>query len=571
MKRKNPGTSYYDLTLSDKHKELIEKWDLKICDELYKKLLNDEANLDEIHKMLQLWRKINANNMLYSLGNRRHVKTVESRFTKHVDMPEGLSEALDRNKEIVYPLRLADKNLLKGIVDEIVIAPESDDDIRQNVLKHGYVTISHVWIDGKMDTKGPLCKNALVDLEAEYVWMDKLCINQINKKEVSLEVPRLKDYYKTSPLCLLAVSTSTKSIIDMDNSITQLWNFHEIIKIQEKSPTRLSTGMIFAYKEKMGMLIGQLARNNVLHHQWFTRIWTLPEMSVTQDLIVSNGDQYAYLTPLIVLIRIYGHAKSREMFIDEGIVECYDALRMTGGYERFTLSEAIESSVGRTSGAVQDKIYALMGMVEEIKGLDLDYEADIDEILSRSCRLAYEEGDVTWILNTHVTKGGFPVYGTRFLCPLQNDKMWLTHDYVEIVQNGINIHGSKHHIESWTHIHNVHEMDVVHRGGRLSHDVVMWSNLLVHVSNDIKELVKLAAWIGIASSTSFGVILVVVFCMSRPVSDLSVVIPLCVGSEISTSLVVGKDKDGKICKMHIGRSVIIGSGVSRRGQKVLVA
>jgi hypothetical protein len=59
------------------------------------------------------------------------------------------------------------------------------------------------------------------------------------------------------------------------------------------------------------------------------------------------------------------------------------------------------------------------------------------------------------------------------------------------------------------------------------------------VSSDIKELVGLTAWIRTAYSTSFG--LVVVFCMSRPASGLSVIIPLCVKTGIATVLIVGEN------------------------------
>jgi hypothetical protein len=89
------------------------------------------------------------------------------------------------------------------------------------------------------------------------------------------------------------------------------------------------------------------------------------------------------------------------------------------------------------------------------------------------------------------------------------------------------------------------------------------------VSSDIKELVGLTAWIRTAYSTSFG--LVVVFCMSRPASGLSVIIPLCVKTGIATVLIVGEnmEDENKIYKAHIGRSVIIGR-VSRREKDTLM-
>lgn len=548
--------------LSKEHIDLIYRWGLDVNNQTCRRLLDKTASENDKHKMLQLWRKINANNMLYSLGSRRHAKTVEYQFPSRVDMPVGISEALYECGMIIHPLRLANMNLLNSIVDEIAISPLSGDDVKHNVTQNGYVTISHVWADGKMDTKAPLCRNALVDLEARYIWMDKICIDQDEPDEVALEIPRLKDYYKVAPLCLLAVTASDRSIVEMDGSITQLWKFHEVIESQAKSTSKLSYSMISAYREKMDVLIGQLARNGVLHHQWFTRIWTLPEMSVTQDLVVSNGDEYAYMTPLIKLIGKYGHVKSREMFAEEGIVGCFDTLRMTGGYTQFTLSEAMESSVGRTCSVVEDKIHALMGMVPSISGLPIEYDVGINKTLSASCKLAYDRGDVSWILNTGTTDKGFPVYGTRFLCPLHNDGLWLNHEHVTVGDTGITILGSSHLVESWVHIH---EADSICGSGRLSHDIALWSSLLSHTSSDIRELVRLAGWMGTASSTSFGLILVVVFCMSKPTPGLSVVMPSCVKEGIVTTLIVHEGR-----KVHMGRSVVIGSGTRRRPESVLV-
>lgn len=547
--------------LSKEHKDLAQKWCLDVDDQLCSRLLDGDASSDDVHKALQLWRKINANNMLRCL-RKRSSKVVESRFQKHISMPAKLPEVLDRYNAIAYPSRLADMDLLAEIAGNVIVAPPVKDDIKPDILQHGYVTVSHVWVDGKMDVKAPLCESVLADLEAKYIWMDKICIDQDNADEVSAEVAGQSGYYRTAPLCLLAASVSSESIIEMDNDIARLWSFHEIIESQTESSSKLSYGMVSAYRERMDKLIGRLSRNGVLHHQWFTRVWTLPEMSVTQDLIVSNGEEYAYMTPLIELISKYGHVKSREMFADEGIAECFHTLRIAGGHEKFTLSEAIESCSGRACTIEEDKIYALTGMVPDIVTMPVKYGIGLEKALSLACRLAYANGDVSWMLNTTATNKGFPTFGTRFLCPLTNDKLWLDRKHVKIYDSGITVSGSVHAIESWT---NIHEMGTICRNGRLSSDVALWSNLLVHASSDIKELMKLTGWIGTASQTTFGLVLVVVFHSSKPMSGLSVVIPSCVKNGIVTVLVMDNGK-----KVHIGRSVIVGSGIVRHTEDVSV-
>lgn len=119
-----------------------------------------------------------------------------------------------------------------------------------------------------------------------------------------------------------------------------------------------------------------------------------------------------------------------------------------------------------------------------------------------------------------------------------------------------------HVIESWT---NIHEMGTIYGSGRLSSDIALWSSLLVYASSDIKELMKFTGWIGTASSTSFGIVLVVVFHSSRPISGLSVIIPSCVKNGIVTVPLI---KNGK--KVHIGRSVIVGGGTVRHTENVSI-
>jgi hypothetical protein len=271
--------------------KLISRWKLSANDEMYKRLCDGDADDEDAHEMLQLWRKINANNMLYRLGKSCNIGEISK--LKHVDMPDKLAKMLHDRKSIVYPLRLADTKLLVSAArDDTIIAPPLED--MEYVMQQGFVTISHVWADGKLDVKAPLCKRVLDKLEAKYVWIDKICINQKDKEETSLEIPKLKDYFKMAPLCLLAApDASNDSIKDMNDKITQLWKFHEIIENQTDPNSKLSHGMITNYREKMDALIGELSNNGVLHHQWFTRIWTLPEMSVTRDLILSNGSEYA--------------------------------------------------------------------------------------------------------------------------------------------------------------------------------------------------------------------------------------------------------------------------------------
>jgi hypothetical protein len=177
--------------------------------------------------------------------------------------------------------------------------------------------------------------------------------------------------------------------------------------------------------------------------------------------------------------------------------------------------------------------------------------------------LAYssgDSGDISWILCTGNTKKGLPMYGARFLCPLPNDNLWLKREYVTVTESNVQIYGSSHIIDSWVHIH---EADSICGSGRLSHDVVLWSDLLVHTSSDIRDFLKFAAWIGVSSKTTFGIILVVVFSMSIPGPGMSIVIPPCVESGIVTTPVIYNGK-----RVHIGRSVIVGDGPIRVPEKV---
>jgi hypothetical protein len=504
--------------------------------------------------MLQLWRKINANNMLYRLAKAGNIG--ETFKTEHIIMPSKLPEMLHERGSIMYPLRLADMDLLEDASADIAhLAPLLEDEVKNNMLQHGFIAISHVWVDGKMDVKAPLCVKALDKLEAKYVWMDKICIDQKNDEEKSREIPKLKDYFKMAPLCILAApNASAKSINDMDNNIIQLWNFHEVIENQTDGNSKLSHSMIAGYKNKMDGLIGELSSNGVLHHQWFTRIWTLPEMSVTRDLVITNGYEYAYLTPLIELIQNYSHTKSRKMFASEGIEACLDALRMAGGDESLKLSEALEASLGRTCLQEQDKIHALIGMVPSIIDLQVEYNRDMRETLSASCKLAYNKGDIDWILNTEPTYLGFPLYGTRFLCPLKSDNLWLNKECIKIVDNGIEISGSIHQINTWTHVSEINTIS--HKDKNTLLDIRRSCSLLAHSCDDIRGLVKSTGWIGTVSSNMFTTLLVIVFSRQKPQSDLSVVLPRD-RDGITTVLVVSQKEYGWK-KRYIGRSIVIG-------------
>lgn len=534
--------------------KLISRWKLSANDEMYERLCGGNASDEDAHEMLQLWRKINANNMLYRLGKACNVG--ETSKLDHVDMPAELAKMLHDRGSIVYPLRLADIELLGDVAAENAsLAPLLED--MDHVMQQGFVTISHVWVDGKLDVKAPLCERALDKLEAKYVWIDKICINQRDEKETSSEIPKLKDYFKVAPLCLLAApNASNESINDMDDKITQLWKFHEIIENQTNRDSKLSHGMITNYREKMDTLIGELSNNGVLHHQWFTRIWTLPEMSVTRDLIISNGSEYAYMTPLIELIQKYSQTKSREMFTNEGIGSCLEALRMAGGYAQFTLSEALEASVGRTCSQEQDKIHALVGMVPSIASLEVRYDRDMRETLSLSCKLAYKNGDMDWILNTDPTYCGLPIHGTRFLCPLKNDKLWLNRECIQLLDTGIELHASTNKIESWVHVSET--STIRHLDKDMLSEIRLSCSLLTYSCGDIRDLIKSTGWIGIVSSNIFTTVLTIVFSRQKPESNLSVILPH--NKDGITTVFVGRKEEYGWKKVYIGRSIVMGKG-----------
>jgi hypothetical protein len=298
-------------------------------------------------------------------------------------------------------------------------------------LKPSYIALSYVW--GDTINKSPIYVNDTVfpatlnlcaalrrtrfDSEPCTLWVDAVCINQAENVEKSAQVRMMRDIYQDAAVVTVWLGERDSH---SDMAMPLIFGTARLYERDKRAGPDVRQVMMYAL-EQGGALS---ALGEFLQRDWWSRIWVIQEVAVSQRALLLCGDRTlswrdfinAFLfwtvilkevmrtnefsAPLLHLKRIVEGTSARTVLWQHarlnGSQHEQEQQRMNAAYG---LQEMLEESWNFDSTDPRDKIYAWMGLVNEKDvAIQPDYEATTAQVYAGLVKSMMEQiGSLTLI------------------------------------------------------------------------------------------------------------------------------------------------------------------------------
>lgn len=271
-----------------------------------------------------------------------------------------------------------------------------------NYNKYKYVTLSYVW--GKENYVKPkkmkitginykICFNKYTELNKllqmlhnnniEWLWVDAICINQNDVEEKNIEVSKMSKYYENSQYTIAFIITE----INIVEIIEEIMNEKEI-----------------SIKNKFLKILN----NDLFLDEWFERVWILQESILSNDLLLYTGNEYLFkLKDFFIKIYNYLYLKNEDDILRINFFNHINPSLsvLILGIARFSIENKINNLTGilhyvrgRKCKYLQDKIYGLLGLYKYSNEIIVNYEKDINEIISDIIKISIRYNDYSFLI-----------------------------------------------------------------------------------------------------------------------------------------------------------------------------
>jgi len=287
-------------------------------------------------------------------------------------------------------------------------------DVVDDVEEKGYVAVSHVWGDQKMyepkklgiiegvDWKIPLSnrdkmmrlKTAMEFLKKEYCWWDILCMPQDRQNVINQEIPLMGDYYAGADMTFVLSDQEYNASKNLKTWLDITWT----TAMENRSLTLEEHEWMSNCKENL---------LDISKDQWFNRVWTLQEASLSKKLILMGTNHvYIMLSEIIVPIsramdkgdmRITEQFRDVHKFVIMGF-NCAENLRY--------LATIMQAIISRDCYRPQDRFYGVLGVLG-YKDFPVDYDISMDDLNRKIIQYACSKGDMSWLTVTGYDIDGF--------------------------------------------------------------------------------------------------------------------------------------------------------------------
>ena len=259
-----------------------------------------------------------------------------------------------------------------------------------------YTALSHVWGDAS-DLVVLLCdglpfkitrnlhqflSQLRETMEEQYLWADAVCIDQANDAEKSIQVRLMTEIYSRAELVLIWLGEEQES--DKDG-LQLMLKVRDLLGWSLESDGRVNgdiqdLGLPDIFDPRWDAVV------NILTRQWFTRLWTVQELVVAHEaafLCGQNKIQSSLIFSVAALFNTDSDLKMVSGLRATGIYASmyYDLRKLysTNGHINLLyllwLTRVLESTEPR------DKIFALVGLTEDVENEFIDYEQTLRDIL----------------------------------------------------------------------------------------------------------------------------------------------------------------------------------------------
>ncbi|KAI0100210.1 HET domain-containing protein [Nemania sp. FL0031] len=234
-------------------------------------------------------------------------------------------------------------------------------------------------------------RSKLLGAEIEYVWIDKICINQTDIRERELQVQLMGKIYSNSIRTLIWLGS------DDDNTGTAAWalvdRIYDAFRAKHPTATCLADIPLTLYSDKAHSAIGLPKLSSdlwtsfeaVLGLSWFTRIWVVQEVALSpQDPVILHGrhiQQWDRLGWTASWLRRSGYVRLAR--IPEAIRNIDSMANIRRSEKRWPLDVLLTDTSAKFHASDQrDKVYGLLGLASECvdiipEPLQPDYGLDV--------------------------------------------------------------------------------------------------------------------------------------------------------------------------------------------------
>ncbi|KAK5444252.1 hypothetical protein LTS15_010367 [Exophiala xenobiotica] len=202
----------------------------------------------------------------------------------------------------------------------------------------------------------------------KWLWADAICIDQDNDGEKSWQVQLMREIYKRGQITWIWLGNSDKRTAEAFGLLHTL--LYVKTRQEDVSDKRTFFEISWQERERLGFPAIYISSDyrslsRLLHRDWYTRVWVIQELALSRNAVVHCGP---HRMPWTQFAQAVEHSRTMRMPI-------YDVdLPYRWGLELLLV-------VARTREAtnLKDKVYALLGLVNDVGEGNLDIEPDYSE------------------------------------------------------------------------------------------------------------------------------------------------------------------------------------------------
>ena len=219
-------------------------------------------------------------------------------------------------------------------------------------------------------------------MEEEYLWADAVCIDQATDVEKTAQVRLMTKIHSRAELVLIWLGEEQAT--DKDG-LQLMLEVHNLLGWSEEcngtDPIDLEASALpDVFDPSWDALV------NILTRQWFTRMWPIQELIVAHEaaflcgqnkipssLILSVGALFVKNTSLRWVVGVRATAISASSY--------YHLIRLYARYGPLNLLHLLWFTRRFETAESRDKIFALVGLTEDVENEFIDYERNLRDIL----------------------------------------------------------------------------------------------------------------------------------------------------------------------------------------------
>jgi hypothetical protein len=148
-----------------------------------------------------------------------------------------------------------------------------------------------IYIQGRTLKVSPVVEDLLYRLSSytheRFLWIDAICINQLDKAEKDLQIPLMRDIYRNAASAIVWLD-GVKDAWIARRMLAGIW--HEYVF----GTTESCLGMLRMYSEPNADM-GWMQLINLFAHPWFRRVWVIQEIVMAPKAVVlASGEMLQF-------------------------------------------------------------------------------------------------------------------------------------------------------------------------------------------------------------------------------------------------------------------------------------